>query len=596
MNEVLKTWRPMTLPGMDDATFSPGSAAGTTPSSSPAGRTGSKSGRAPAHVNRSAPPESTEARPTIATCGPSGLSSSLNDALHSCLASRLPTPFGTAGSTIYAQTWKEKATPSGGGTGRTMLISQYQLDADSKGRFNPKPPILLNPQQSQALDDMLRFLDSDDSFFLLSGYAGTGKTTTIQTVIERMIITMDINVNDIALSAPTNKAVKVLKRMNDWQCYCGTIHHLLGLSVNEAEGESSLKSRLSEFDVPKIAEFKIVVIDECSMIDQSLFKTIIEKAIEYDLKIILMGDPAQLPPVNERVSYTFVMNCPKAHLTQVMRQAAENPVLDVCTRIRQAISRETDKPGSNNLAIGSEASADGRMSVTVLTGVDASLFDDWINDAFQGSPMTAKTADAVRVIAWTNNVVTAANNRIHRLLFPESHWMAPGEIAVAYKPVKTEMLVTPTKKREILFGMSTEFEILHITLETNDWFPELSGHSYRVSIIDIDSEKARSIWALDYEGLSKRDAMLRAMINSINSVGRGTQRAKQLWGKYYTLHNAFADIRHAYCLTSHKSQGSTFANVFVDGQDIVKNPRRLEALQCFYTACSRSQQNLVIKL
>jgi hypothetical protein len=100
-------------PDTRSAISSPASAHGPTRSVSRAGLTIGRSGRVPARASPSAPPDAGEASTTSATSGPSGSSSSASAALQSSLASRLRARLASAGSTLFALTWKERVTPAG---------------------------------------------------------------------------------------------------------------------------------------------------------------------------------------------------------------------------------------------------------------------------------------------------------------------------------------------------------------------------------------------------------------------------------------------------------------------------------------------------
>lgn len=103
----------MTFVDFDTVTSSPESEAGLSPSISPAGPTTNRSGQDLAPANPSALPGQAEALTTPGTSGLSGSPSSASAALQSSLESRLKRQLGTAGSTLFRQTWKAKATPSG---------------------------------------------------------------------------------------------------------------------------------------------------------------------------------------------------------------------------------------------------------------------------------------------------------------------------------------------------------------------------------------------------------------------------------------------------------------------------------------------------
>ena len=96
-------------------------------------------------------------------------------------------------------------------------------------------PFTLKPQQQQAIDKLRSFLTTTESFFLLCGYAGTGKSTIVFQIIKELLSQS----KRIALTAPTNKAVGILRKMAASQGIFGvdflTIHQLLGLGMVRKE-------------------------------------------------------------------------------------------------------------------------------------------------------------------------------------------------------------------------------------------------------------------------------------------------------------------------------------------------------------------------
>jgi len=151
----------------------------------------------------------------------------------------------------------------------------------------------LTLEQGTALEAITDFLrDPEKQFFLLGGYAGTGKTYCIQHLVGlvrgRLIFT-----------APTNKATKVLRdtlTTDQYKPETRTIYSLLGLRL-EANGE------VKELTVPEdpldLTQYRAVIVDEASMINANLMRFIRQTADTQNVKFIFMGDPAQLPPVGE---------------------------------------------------------------------------------------------------------------------------------------------------------------------------------------------------------------------------------------------------------------------------------------------------------
>ncbi|MBD0261179.1 MAG: AAA family ATPase [Tolypothrix sp. Co-bin9] len=160
----------------------------------------------------------------------------------------------------------------------------------------------------------MAWFNDPDSPFVLRGYAGTGKTFCAQ----RIIKALQPN-GKVAICAPTHKAVHVLRRMAQEydlkDVYIATLHSLLHIMPGEYDALGRQKLKANEWSKePWFHEFALVVIDEASMVDSELMVLIEEQ----EVPTLFMGDPAQLPPINETESPVFQI--PAGYeLTQVMR-------------------------------------------------------------------------------------------------------------------------------------------------------------------------------------------------------------------------------------------------------------------------------------
>ncbi|CBN55039.1 ATP-dependent DNA helicase [Kamptonema sp. PCC 6506] len=209
----------------------------------------------------------------------------------------------------------------------------------------------LTSQQNNALQLIEQFLTSSKRVFGLFGYAGTGKSTLVNLVAEQLISAG----KRVAFTAPTNKAVGVLRRMANEKGLIGvdfmTIHQLLGLAPVK-QGQNKILKQVS----PSFLHlYDTIFLDECSMVTTELWNIIQERIANTLLlgsnrQLIVMGDPAQLPPVNgeieEKKSQAF--NIPeKAILTEVVRQGAGSPLLEFITACRTAVkSKKAFQPFS----------------------------------------------------------------------------------------------------------------------------------------------------------------------------------------------------------------------------------------------------------
>lgn len=175
-----------------------------------------------------------------------------------------------------------------------------------------------SPQQSAALDAVAKWYKSRSTpVFRVFGYAGTGKTTLARHFAQGMK-------GAVHFGAFTGKAAMVMRKNG---CIgASTIHSMIyGVDINEHTGVT--KFRLKEKS--EFANSALMVIDECSMVDNEIGRDL----LSFGVPILVLGDPAQLPPVGDGGFFT---ECdPDVMLTEIHRQAAESPIIRLATTIRE---------------------------------------------------------------------------------------------------------------------------------------------------------------------------------------------------------------------------------------------------------------------
>ncbi len=188
--------------------------------------------------------------------------------------------------------------------------------------------ISLTESQAFALEKLKQFVNSDEKYFRLTGYAGTGKSFTIAQFMQWL---QKQNINFVA-GSPTNKAVKNLVKLaseNGITIEAHTVAQLLGQQpeLDEATGKEEFITGDS-----KIGNYEVVILDEFSMISKSNFEDIAYEINGRDTKVIFVGDPAQLPPVGEK--YPIVTKFPmgEATLDEVVRY--DGSIAEVAEHIR----------------------------------------------------------------------------------------------------------------------------------------------------------------------------------------------------------------------------------------------------------------------
>ena len=148
----------------------------------------------------------------------------------------------------------------------------------------------LNADQSAAVALLMDSIDRGDPIARLLGYAGTGKSFTVVRLLQRYAA-----LRPVILSAPTNKAVSVLRSMAaelGGKAEASTIHRILGLrpEIDEQRGRLVLK----RFREPQIDQGALIVVDECSMVDSALMRFIQQAAHDARAQVLYVGDPGQL--------------------------------------------------------------------------------------------------------------------------------------------------------------------------------------------------------------------------------------------------------------------------------------------------------------
>lgn len=175
-----------------------------------------------------------------------------------------------------------------------------------------------SPEQDDALVAVDRWLKKGESqVFRLFGYAGAGKTTMARHIAENAG-------GDVAFAAFTGKAAHVMRQKGCTDA--STIHSLIYRPAVDDESDDPVFTL--RHDAPA-SEADLIIIDECSMVDEDLGRDL----LSFDKPVLVLGDPAQLPPV--KGGGFFTEGDPDFMLTQIHRQAADNPIIRLSMAIRE---------------------------------------------------------------------------------------------------------------------------------------------------------------------------------------------------------------------------------------------------------------------
>jgi exodeoxyribonuclease-5 len=184
-----------------------------------------------------------------------------------------------------------------------------------------------SPQQDEALKAVSRWLKAGQSqVFRLFGYAGTGKTTLARHFAEHVD-------GQVQFAAFTGKAAQVLRSKG--AVNARTIHSLIYRPRGEEAVEDATTGRKMispTFSLNRqspVARARLVIIDECSMVDEELGRDL----MSFGTPILVLGDPAQLPPISG--GGFFTEHEPDHLLTEIHRQARDNPIIRLAMDVRE---------------------------------------------------------------------------------------------------------------------------------------------------------------------------------------------------------------------------------------------------------------------
>ncbi|MEA3477797.1 MAG: AAA family ATPase [Bacteroidota bacterium] len=445
--------------------------------------------------------------------------------------------------------------------------------------------------QRHLIHDLSGFLSNKNKHtaFILKGYAGTGKTSIISSLVN---ILPDFYIKSVLL-APTGKAAKVFSQYSGKQAT--TIHKKLYSLRTNREGVTHLQI------APNLHKNTLFIVDEASMIpDQSqpaegnLFGTqrLLDDLVYFvyqgeNCKILLIGDTAQLPPVGLQISpaldpaylkSNYHLDTHQLELTEVVRQSRESSILKNATNIRNRIAR-----GGNLLPLFISIN---HRDTHKITGID---LEEKLHEAYSDFG-----AEDTIIVCRSNKRANVFNQEIRaRILFKENE-ISTGDLMMV---VRNNYFWLDRDDHKGFIANGEIIEIMSINR---------TEHIYGFHFADI------SIRFVDYP--DEPDLDIKIMLDTImlESPALGWKGHKQLGEE---IIKDFGDIpsrrkrqemlqqnpyfqaiqvKFAYALTCHKAQGGQWAAVFADQGYLTKEMIDIEYLRWLYTAVTRATRRLFL--
>lgn len=452
------------------------------------------------------------------------------------------------------------------------LLTESAILAEREEQSRPpaaKPARLeLTADQRNAIDGILHGIKTQGACPVLCGYAGTGKTVTTAALVSELID----QGKRVVVATPTHKArAQVERALLD----CGadgfeavTVHRMLGLKQvrdkntgkETFEPDSNGKNMLTERDrydeyrgcrVP-VRPVDVVIVDETSMLSSELYD-LLRRELN-GRPVVFVGDDRQLLPVGEdEVCKAFTEASEVYRLTEVLRH--DGAILNLATATRQ-------------MAVGRArfTSAEGGGSrVVAHRGREA-----WIESLLElaESDEAMENPDYCRALAWTNKAVEELNERIHTRRYGAGapHFlegMTCVTVDAIPRPDGGGPLINSTmdvlireahqvghrfsvdeRAAELGIDIPAVWEVWDLTVS----FPGEYVDPVAFKVIHRESEKQ---W----------NAVQRAIAEKAKA-SNGAERS-ELWDLYFKRKDCVGKLQPASALTIHKSQGSTFKNVWL---------------------------------
>uniref|UniRef100_UPI004047A509 ATP-dependent DNA helicase n=2 Tax=Mariniflexile sp. TaxID=1979402 RepID=UPI004047A509 len=452
-------------------------------------------------------------------------------------------------------------------------------------QFPFKPTIKQNIVLQQLADFI--FNSAPNALYVLKGYAGTGKTTIVGTIVNNLWKAKKSTV----LMAPTGRAAKVISNYSGKEAF--TIHKKIYFPKKEKGGGVSFVLQ------PNKHKNTIFIVDEASMIpdtpgDSKLFEngSLLDDLMQYvysghQCKLLLIGDTAQLPPVKLDISpaldekllaLNYNKEVTKMELDEVVRQEQDSGILANATVLREALSN----------GINDAFKFDLTPYKDIVRLIDGHEIMDAINDCYSdlGNEETA-------IIVRSNKRANLYNQQIrNRILFNESELSSGDYLMVVknnyfwIKPTTEAGFIANGDIIEVLEIFRMEelygFRFAEVKIRMVD-YPKMLPFETVLLLDTIESETP----SLSYEDSN------RLYQEVMKDFENETSNYKKFLKVKASKHFNALQVKFSYAITCHKSQGGQWNTVFVE-QPYLPNGIDKEYLRWLYTAVTRAKEKLYL--
>ena len=464
----------------------------------------------------------------------------------------------------------------------TKTAPEFYKDIIEKFPFEP------TNSQDVLLGKLADFIfdTNKEALFLIKGYAGTGKTTTISTVVNNLWRAG----KKAVLLAPTGRAAKVISGYSNRQAF--TIHKKIYFPKKNKAGGVDFTLQTNKHTNT------LFIVDEASMIPDSpsgtkLFEngSLLDDLMSYvysgiGCKLILIGDTAQLPPVkldispaldSNKLALNYNKDVTEIELSEVMRQHADSGILINATELRFILANN----GFNDFQFQL-----GYPDLIRLT--DGYDIEDAINTAYDNFGVE-DTAFIVR----SNKRANQYNQQIRSKIRGQENEISTGDYVMV---VKNNYFWLKDSSEAGFIANGDICEILEIFNSK-----ELYGFRFaevKVRMIDYPNQKPfETVLLLDTLSSETPSLSYEDSNRLYQEVGKDFQhessKYKQLLSIKKSKYFNALQVKFSYAVTCHKSQGGQWKTVFIE-QPYLPDGQNIDYLRWLYTAVTRAQDKVYL--
>jgi len=435
--------------------------------------------------------------------------------------------------------------------------------------------VKLNKDQEEAANNIVDFIEGklDLPFFTLTGAPGTGKSFMLKEALLRTNKFMF----DRCAATIAHSAKNVLNEMLNHSIPCYTVAQWLGLRMNYNDNGEILFVK-SKKAITQLANYKIAILDEASMINDDLFNDIMHIVNLHGIKLIAVGDIYQLPPVKQNHDSKFF---DKIDATLTIPMRFSGPIANLASIYRDTITDINNGYIGDFNVLNNKTNRNSVFDTDLKSGFffksDIHALVEQAASEIKANPSNVNFS---RMLAYKNDNVKLLNKHIRKHIYGEHSkqfeyneiLISRGGYSVDNFPLIHNGKILRVEGSKAITG---PYKIPCMSLKFKDFNP-------------IDDKLIPVVQDSDYA------------INRYNSIKEEllskAKRDPRQWPTYYKFLDSFAYFDYGYAQNLYRAQGQTINNVYImEGEVMNIKPLTLkQKFQALYVAVTRAKDNVYI--